>query len=45
MAHWTEHLAPLASLFLLEVNFTVILLAVCWGLNFFFLENLADDKR
>ena len=42
LAHWTEHLAPAASLFLMEVNLTVILPVVCWGLNFFVLENLAD---
>ena len=45
LAHWMEHLAPAASLFPFEVNFTVILPALCWGLNFFFLENLADDKN
>ena len=45
LAHWIVHLAPAASLFLLEVNWTVILPAVCWVLNFFFLENLQDDKR
>ena len=45
LAHWMEHLAPAASLFLLEVNFTVILAALCWVLNFFFLENLADNKK
>ena len=45
LAHWTEHLAPAASLFPSEVNFTVILPALCCVLNFFFLENLADDKR
>ena len=42
LAHWMEHLAPAASLFLLEVNVTVMLPVVCWGLNFFVLENLAD---
>ena len=45
MAHWIVHLAPAASLFLLEVNLTIILPAVCWVLNFFFLENLGDDKK
>ena len=45
LEHWTEHLAPAASLLLSEVNLTVILPALCWVLNFFFLENLADDKR
>ena len=45
LAHWMEHLAPAASLFLLEVNLTVILPAVCWVLNFFVVENLADDKK
>ena len=45
LAHWMEHLAPAASLFLLEVNVTVILPVVCWGLNFFVLENLADEIK
>ena len=44
LAHWMEHLAPAASLLQLEVNLTVILPAVCWGLNFFVVENLAYDK-
>ena len=45
MTHWMEHLAPAASLFLLEVNFTVILPALCWVLNFLVFENLKDDKK
>ena len=41
LAHWMEHLAPAASLFLLEVNFTHIMPSLCCGLNFFVFENLA----
>ena len=41
LAHWMEHLAPAASLLLLEENFTHIMPELCCGLNFFVLENLA----